>query len=128
MALQWACYSVVAIVWVVVSGAVFNVALERNLEVAWEYRVIPVEFLFATCLGAVVRALGRPMVTYSIVFSSLLVIGAVALWNYGLTGEPKWFSVDTGYVGVLFAASVVLIFISNGLWTAKKLLPYAQIG
>jgi hypothetical protein len=121
-----------AFIWIVLSRAAFKVSLPHTLELAWNYRVFPLELIFATSLASVLRAAGAGSFrsnfvvfgTYSV---TLILLGGLTLWTFGLSKGPALFAVDRYFLGCLLLATAALVLLSNRLWTVKKLQPFLRL-
>ncbi len=121
-----------ASLWMMVNWAAFNVPFSHTLETAWKYRVFPLEWLFATGLAVVLRAAGAASIRAFVVLLSsltvtLLLLGGVMLWAFGLSRGPTLFLVGPSYVSSLLIATLALAILSNRLWTVKKLQPFLRL-
>jgi hypothetical protein len=132
VALQMTGALLLLIVWMAVRWAAFDVSLARSLELAWDYRVVPVEFAFATSLMSVLRAacagsVRTAFVVITAYLAALLTLGTGHLWAFGKSAGPTLFSADSTFLCGLLLATAALVLLSNRLWTVKKLQPFLRL-
>ena len=132
VALQLAGALLLLIVWMAVRWAAFDVSVARSLELAWDYRILPVEFAFAASLMSVLRAAcaGSIRTTFVLMTAYLAILatlGSAHLWVFGNSKGPILFSVDSIFLCGLLLATAAFVLLSNRLWTVKKLQPFLRL-
>jgi hypothetical protein len=102
--------------------------LPKLLEIASRHLVIPLELVLVICLGVVLRAVRRQLLTYLTAIVTLSVVGLVAVWYFDTTVMFDLFEIGPAYVGCLLLAIGITIWIANRLWTTQRLLPFIVAG
>jgi len=102
--------------------------LPKILEIASRYLVLPLELILAICMGVVLRALRRPLLTFFTAIFALSIAGLAAVWFSNTTVLFDLFEIGPAYVGCLLLAICIAIWIANRLWTTQRLLPFLVAG
>jgi hypothetical protein len=117
------CVVILAMITAIVTMVFFNITWEQIAAMALRYCSLPFEITvmigFAVCFSAVATSFYRLV---SLIFA-LVVAGLALLATYG--GPQQWpvLSLDvTAYITSLLFLAIVLIWVANKLWTAKRVV------
>jgi hypothetical protein len=102
--------------------------LSKILQVASRYATVPLELVLVICMGVVLRALPRPLLTYFSVIFALAVAGLAAVWFFNTSVLFDLFEIGPTYVCCLLLAIGITILLANRLWTTQRLLPFLVAG
>jgi hypothetical protein len=125
---QLVVYIVFACIWTLVAGAWFDISPTQTLETAWSYRAAPLQLLAANSLAVLLIA------TFNSRWAGVIFIGiacafaGVTFAAHGFTLQaPIWFYVGPSYLTGLLVTTIVLVLLSNQLWTRQRLLRHMRV-
>jgi len=128
VAMMAAIATAIGVILVFCSWAGFGYSFAHYMEIAGRYRVLPLEYVLAICLGVALRATSRPFFYCFAFFCLLICAGLLLHFTSGTAVFRDFFAIGPAYAACLVLATGAAIALANRLWTAQKLLPYIVIG